>query len=50
MNRSKCTKCKEHLNESMFYKDKRKRNGLDSACKLCRTTNKRFVIKRIDNG
>jgi hypothetical protein len=30
-----CTKCKQELGESQFYKNKRAKNGFNSWCKLC---------------
>lgn len=36
-----CTKCKRELDVSDFYKNKNKKDGLDSWCKFCTSDNRR---------
>lgn len=36
-----CTRCKKPKDESEFYKNRSKKDGLDSACKACHVNNNR---------
>lgn len=39
----KCSKCKKELPLSEFWKDKYKKDGLRSACKICNANNKEYL-------
>ncbi len=44
-----CTKCDQKKESSAFHKDKKNRDGLSSACAVCRNASKR-VNKPYKNG
>lgn len=45
-----CTKCKQDLPISMYARDKRNLNGLQSSCNECKTKQKREARERIRQG
>jgi hypothetical protein len=50
MNTKQCTKCKEVKSVDEFYKKSGAKNGLESACKICRDSQKSITQKKRITG